>query len=184
MRVNFFETQRLEARMLMPQDYTLLRQMHTDAMTMKTLGGVRSEEQTKDNLQWNIKQWEEYQIGIWLFFKKPTKQFVGIGGLRHLDIEGVLEIDLAYALLSDFWQCGYATEIASVCLNIGFEKFNFNSIVAGTQNTNFASQRIIEKLGFSFEQTLFKFGHDQFIYRLTKDQFYQKLHRDRCTECK
>ncbi len=92
--------------------------------------------------------------------------------MRHIDIEGVLEIDLAYALCSEFWQQGYGTEIGKVCLEIGFEKLNFNSIVAGTQSTNLSSQKVIKKLRFSFENKTFKFGHEQFLYRLTKDQYY------------
>ena len=114
------------------------------------------EEQTIENLQWNLKQWEDYKVGLWLFFDKITKQFLGTGGLRHIDIEGVLEIDFAYALLSNFWQHGYATEIGKTCLEIGFEKLKFNSIVAGTRKTNFASQKVIEKLGFTFERIIFQ----------------------------
>lgn len=172
MLIDSFDTARLHARRLITQDYLLLRQMHIDVNTMKTLGGVRTEEQTTENLLWNLQQWEEHKVGLWLFFEKENNHFVGSGGLRHINIEEIIEIDLAYALLSKFWQKGYGTEIGRACLEIGFEKLNFNSIIAGTKTTNIASQKVIKKLKFNFERTIFKFGHDQFLYRLTKDQYH------------
>lgn len=139
---------------------------------MRTLGGVRTEEQTTENLLWNLQQWQKNKVGLWLLFEKENKNFVGSAGLRHIDIEEIIEVDLAYALLSKFWHKGYGTEIGKACLKIGFEKLNFNSIIAGTQTTNIASQKVIKKLKFTFERTIFKFGHDQFLYRLTKDQYH------------
>lgn len=173
MLIDTFETTRLQAQRLRKQDYLLLRQMHTDLKTMKTLGGIRTEEQTKENLLWNLQQWDDYKIGLWLLFKKENKEFIGTAGLRHIDIEGKLEIDLAYALLSKFWQQGYGTEMGKACLQIGFDKYNFSSIIAGTQSTNYASQKVIKKLGFTFERKIFKFGHDQLIYRLSKEEFHE-----------
>ncbi|MBN9289095.1 MAG: GNAT family N-acetyltransferase [Gammaproteobacteria bacterium] len=173
MLIDSFETSRLQAKRLSSNNYGLLRQIHTDVSTMETLGGIRTEEQTLENLQWNLKQWEECNIGLWLFFEKETKQFIGTAGLRHIDIEGALEVDLAYVLLSQFWHRGYGTEMGKACLNIGFDKYKFESIVAGTRSTNFSSQKVIDKLGFSFERAIFKFGHEQFLYRLTKNEFHQ-----------
>lgn len=172
MIIQFFETERLQAQRLVDKDYQLLRQLHTDTETMKTLGGIRSEELTKENLQWNLQQWEEYSVGLWLLYKKENMEFIGSAGLRYIDIQGKLEIDLAYALLSRYWLRGYGTEIGHGCLKIGFGSYNFSSIIAGTQSTNFKSQNVIKKLGFTFESKIFKFGHDQLIYRLKKVDFF------------
>ncbi len=64
MLIDSFDTSRLQAKRLRTHDYPLLRQMHTDVKMMGTLGGVRTEEQTTENLLWNLQQWEDYKVGL------------------------------------------------------------------------------------------------------------------------
>ena len=42
--IDSFETLRLTAKKISSDDYSLLRKMHTDALAMETLGGIRTEE--------------------------------------------------------------------------------------------------------------------------------------------
>ena len=151
-----------------PKDIDLLHQMHRDPVTMETLGGVRMKEQTIQNLQWNIAQWDENGFGLWMFYEKNTKIFVGYAGLRSIEVDGTKEVEFAYSLMSKYWKRGYATEMSKACLEIAFDKLHVNNIIAKTRKSNLASQRIINKLGFSLENYFHEYGHEQILYRLTK----------------
>jgi [ribosomal protein S5]-alanine N-acetyltransferase len=54
---------------------------------------------------------------LWVFYDHGGK-FVGRGGLRHALIEGVDEIEIAYALVPAFWGLGLASEMADKFLEI------------------------------------------------------------------
>ena len=61
-----------------------------------------------------------------------TGQFVGRVGLRHWEVEGHLEIELLYTLLSQFWGQGLATEAAREALDIGLRRLRLPTILAFT----------------------------------------------------
>ena len=90
---------------------------------------------------------------------------MGRGGIRCLEIDGKDEVEIAYALMPQFWGKGLATEIAKKCVEIGFRHYKIPFLVAGTQVTNKASRRVIEKSGFIFEKEIFQYGLPQAIYR-------------------
>ncbi len=58
------------------------------------------------------------------------------------------EIELGYLLARKSWRKGFATEAASACLQLGFEKLGFREIIALTDLENTASQKVLEKTGF------------------------------------
>ena len=53
-----------------------------------------------------------------------------------------------YAVLSDHWNQGFATEMALASLRYGFERLGLTEIASWTLPINLASQRVLEKLGF------------------------------------
>lgn len=160
-----FETARLRGRKIERTDFSLLHDMNQNISVMATLGGVCDKEETRRRLYWNLQQWTSNGFGLYFFFEKATGKFVGRGGIRRLCIDNIDEVEIAYALMPDFWGKGLATEIAKECVSLGFEHYAFRTLVAGTQATNKASQRVITKAGFSFEKEVFQFDALQFIYR-------------------
>ncbi|EMK24792.1 GNAT family N-acetyltransferase [Leptospira kirschneri] len=46
-----------------------------------------------------------------------------------------------------FWNRGHATEAAFVCLNYGFEQFEFPKIVSFTSILNIRSESVMKKIG-------------------------------------
>ena len=76
--VNQFSTARLRADRIDIDDLSDLCRMHADPEMMKTLGGPRSEEQTRRYLQLNLEHWDRYGFGLWML--RETIH----GGLGHL----------------------------------------------------------------------------------------------------
>jgi RimJ/RimL family protein N-acetyltransferase len=128
--------------------------IHTDPIVMETLGGIRSAEKTQENLDWNLNQWVENGFGLWMFYLKETKEWIGRGGIRRINLNSVEEIEIGYALMSPFWNKGYATEITKACIEIAFEVLRLKNVVCFTLTTNKSSQRVMQKSGFQYESEI------------------------------
>src|SRR3990167_6756991 len=152
--IESFETERLLAVKLAADDLNKFTQMHTNPQVMATLGGIRSAEKTQENLEWNLNQWRENGFGLWMFYLKHTHEWIGRGGIRRIDLNGQEEVEIAYALMPQFWHCGYATEITKACIEIAFEVLRLKSVICFTLPTNKTSRRVMEKSGFQYERDL------------------------------
>jgi RimJ/RimL family protein N-acetyltransferase len=114
-----FVLRRVFAERLTPAHLPMLRRMDANPRMMASLGGVRSDAQTKAYLERNLAHWSRHGFGIWILRDPTTGRVMGRAGLRHLDIEGSPEVELAYALLPEFWGQGLATDVARACVTIG-----------------------------------------------------------------
>ena len=159
-------TPRLIGDRLRIEHFDLLCKMHQDPKVMATLAGVRSNEETQLILQENLQHWERHGFGLWVFRDKIDNRFVGRAGLRHVHVEGNDEVELAYALMSEFWGKGLATEIGETILKVGFEQLKLPEVVCFTMTTNFASQRVMQKLGFQYERDFIRANLPHVFYRL------------------
>lgn len=156
---------KLKPSPLVEADLGELCRMHADVRVMATLGGVRSEERTREFLRTNLAHWDEHGFGLWMFREAATGAFVGRAGLRHVRIAGREEVELAYALMPEFWGRGLATELARGLVRIAFEELALAELVAFTITTNQASRRVMEKVGFAFERELVHAGVPHVLYR-------------------
>jgi len=166
-RVEKFSSDHLTASRLCAADFSILCQMHQDSTVMATLNGIRSHEQTKQYLQHNLDHWQRYGYGLWIFRDRTNSKFVGRGGLRKIYVDGIEEIELAYALMPAYWGKGLATEMATAILAVGFEYLDISEVVCLTLTTNQASQRVMEKVGFQYERNLIHANLPHVLYRLT-----------------
>lgn len=162
-----FYTNRMFAERLRFIHLNELNKMHQDKQVMATLGGVRSNEDTRLFILNNLHHWQNYGFGLWVFRDKITNQFVGRAGLRKTDVEGKDEVELAYALMAKFWGQGLATEMGEGILRIGFDLLGLQNVVCFTLTTNIASKRVMEKLGFKYERDIIYADLPHLFYRLT-----------------
>lgn len=163
-----FQTARLDARRLSGGDFAELCIMHKDARVMAALGGVRSDEVTKEYAQANELHWCQYGFGTWALRSKDG-DFAGRTALRHITIEGVDDIELGYSFMPQFWEKGMATEIAKAVVEIGFRHCALDSIIAFTLVDHIASRRVMEKLDFQFEADREIKGELCAVYRLFRE---------------
>jgi RimJ/RimL family protein N-acetyltransferase len=161
-----FCTERLRAERLRPEHLDELCRMHRDAQVMATLGGLRSDEQTRRFLQESLDHWERHGFGLWVFRDRGDGRFAGRGGLRKIAVDGRDEVEVAYALMTDFWGKGLATEMAAATVRVAFEQLGLAEVVAFTLPTNWASRRVMEKVGFQYERDIVHAGLPHVLYRL------------------
>src|SRR5438045_2990683 len=100
--IESFSTERLVAKKIEANDLDKFFILHTNPEVMNTLGGLRTSHQSQENLEWNLRQWEENGFGLWMFYSKDTKEWIGRGGLRRVQVGDSEEIELGYALMPQF----------------------------------------------------------------------------------
>lgn len=100
-----------------------------------------------------------------MFFENENGSFVGRGGIRRMIVNDNEEIELGYALMPEYWGKGLATEIGEKALSIAFERFCYPSVVCFTLADNKRSERVMQKIGFSFEGTIIHAGMPHVLYR-------------------
>ncbi|WP_122089888.1 GNAT family N-acetyltransferase [Halalkalicoccus subterraneus] len=61
--------------------------------------------------------------------------------------------DVAYYILPEYWENGYASEATRLLVVFAFEELNARRIEASVQVDNPGSRRVLEKLGFQQEGT-------------------------------
>jgi ribosomal-protein-alanine N-acetyltransferase len=165
--VETFRTDRLLAERLSEGDLADIRRMHRDPRVMATLGGLRSDEETARYLRDNLDHWDRYGYGIWALRDRTDGRFVSRAGLRNTHVGGEDEVELAYALVADYWNKGLATEMARAIPEVAFEDLGLTDVVCFTLPTNGASRRVMEKAGFEYERDVVHAGLPHVLYRIT-----------------
>lgn len=85
--------------------------------------------------------------------------------------------ELGYWLAEPFWNKGIITKAITEMVAYGFAHWDINRIFARPFGTNTASQRVLEKAGFTLEarleKTLFKNGtyYDELIYGVRRESY-------------
>ncbi|MFD0992748.1 GNAT family N-acetyltransferase [Tenacibaculum geojense] len=77
---------------------------------------------------------------------------VKIGSCGLYDREGIDGLDIGFAFLPDYEGKGYAFEAANFIKNLGFKEFNVDQLSAITLEENISSQKLLKKLGLTFER--------------------------------
>lgn len=171
--VRELQTDRLYAHPLGDEDLESLDAMHCDPSIMATLGGVRSTEATKEYIHTNKSHWDTDGYGLWAFYDKDKDAFVGRGGLKNTTVNGQPAVELTYALHTNFWGKGLATEMALASVEVAFDELHLPEVVAFTLPNNAASQAVIIKAGFHQDGTIEHGGQAHFLWRLKRDDWDQ-----------
>lgn len=165
MNLDTFLTPHLRGERLLASHYADVRRIHSDPVVMALLGGVRTEVQTASYLEFNLAHWERYGHGIYIVRDLADDALVGLGCLRHLTLEGADEIEIGYSLFEAWWGRGLGTEIARACLDVGFQGVGATSLIAVTDPANTASQRVMSRIGMTFERESRIDGKPVVVYR-------------------
>jgi [ribosomal protein S5]-alanine N-acetyltransferase len=95
----------------------------------------------------DLRHWEERGFGPCLLCDRADDSFVGRGGLRWTEVAGERCVELTYALVSERWGQGLATEAARAALSWA-QRLGLIELVALTLPANLASRlvnRILSK---------------------------------------
>lgn len=165
MQIELIETQRLKGERVNEKHWNLWLKIGSNQMVMATIGGTWNEEKARKKMELNCEQWRLYGHGLWIFTEKTTDTFVGRGGIRKVILNGREEVELAYALMPEFWGKELAVEIGKKALSVAFDNFNYSSVVCYTLIDNKRSERVMQKIGFLFEKNIIWANRPHVLYR-------------------
>lgn len=97
-----------------------------------------------------LRDYAVHGFGRMACIEKHSGRLVGWSGLKYL--EDLHEVDIGYRFLPDCWGKGYATESARALMQQGIDDHRPKRIVAQVEPANTASQRVLKKLGLTFER--------------------------------
>lgn len=106
------------------------------------------------------------RFGRWAIIDKASGEFIGTCMLLAAR-EGLTGTEIGYNLHYNYWGRGLATAAVNALVTYGFET-GLTEICAIVDVENIASQRVLQKAGFTTKQTVFLFGKDIPLYIIKK----------------
>jgi RimJ/RimL family protein N-acetyltransferase len=143
----WLETERLALRRFTLEDLDTLARLNADPRVTRYLGGVKDRTQTEAVLRTRVlAYYDQYPgLGIWATIERASGQVAGFHVLNH--IQGETDLQVGYALFTEYWGKGYATEMAVALLRHGYGTLGLAQVNAITDLDNLASQRVLLKAG-------------------------------------
>jgi len=168
-----FETKRLRAERVRASHRDDLGRMDTDPGMMARLGGVRPASITDDYLDSSLRHWDEYGYGVWILRDRQDGRLAGRALLRHVLLEGTDEVEVGYGFFPEFWGRGLATEIAARLVGMAFDDLGLSSVIALTLPDHAKSQRVMTKVGLSYERHVVHAGLQHVLYRVRRSSAHE-----------
>ena len=153
------ETERLLLRKPILEDFEEYWLMKNDRETTKYTGGITpySYEKRRElfKKEWiDANQNTEFSIAL-----KATMDYIGYCSFIDKN-------ELIYGIKKNVWQNSYGHEAARAMLSYGFTVLNFSVIVATVNPQNIASEKILQKIGLTFDYALEESGIVLHKYKL------------------
>jgi len=149
------ETDRLNLRWLSTDDAEFILELLNEPSFLRFIGdkGVRTLDDARNYiLNGPVDMYNRLGFGLYLTELKDGAVSLGICGLIKRD--SLEDVDIGFAFLPKFWSKGYAYEAAAAVMTYGKTVLGVNRIVAITSPDNYASGRLLEKLGLRFERMI------------------------------
>jgi RimJ/RimL family protein N-acetyltransferase len=146
-------SERLQMRELELHDDEFILRLLNEAPFMRFIGdkGVRTlPDACEYILKGPIDSYRRFGFGLYLTSLRDSGLPIGICGLVKRD--GLSDVDVGFAFLTQYWSRGYAAEAAAAVLAYGMQQLRLTRIVAITAPDNLASIAVLEKIGLKFER--------------------------------
>ena len=156
MTKNITETQRLIIREFSLQDAADVLVFNTNKDVIRYTG----DPDTLNNLEdakklitdfW-LKDYQQRGYARWAVEDKASGKVIGFCGFKYEDNPSVQADDVGYRFLPEYWGKGIATEAVTACLAYAKQHMPLERIIGDVMLANPASSKVLEKVGFKFEQ--------------------------------
>lgn len=149
-------TARLVLRRWQESDVEPMARFNSDPEVMRWIGDgtVRDLDQTRAGIARIEREWDHSGYGLFAVQVSQTGELAGFTGLTvpYFLPELMPTVEIAWRLGRPFWGQGIATEAAAAALRFGLITCDIERIVSIFQVGNDASERVMIKLGMSFDR--------------------------------
>ncbi|WP_115712647.1 GNAT family N-acetyltransferase [Legionella sainthelensi] len=132
-------------------DFDNLYTLQSNSEVMSFIGnGKRDKNEVRVGLEKAIHHFQKHQFSLGSVFVKDSHEFIGRAGMIYFNYDdNQSEVEIAYALLPQYWGRGYATEITTSLIQFAFRDFNMQKLIAVVHPENTSSQNVLIKSGMS-----------------------------------
>jgi ribosomal-protein-alanine N-acetyltransferase len=147
------ETERLILREFVKEDWERMLEYQSDPLYLRYNPWTEgTKERAQEFVGWFLDNQKEeprvrFQLAVTL---KSNHLLIGNCGVR-MDEANSVEANIGYELDPKYWNNGYATEAASVIVDLGFSRLGVHRIWADCIAENTGSAHVLEKLGMKLE---------------------------------
>jgi [ribosomal protein S5]-alanine N-acetyltransferase len=146
-----FQSDRLSFRLINDGDFPNIYCLQSDPIAMHFIRPVVTAEAP---VRERMALWAKYAaenpgFGVLAIESADGQQFIGYSVFRHLHFEPGNEVEIGYTISKEFTGKGLATEAALRLMKYGQDEFGLKKFVAYTNKLNLASNRVLEKCGFT-----------------------------------
>lgn len=174
--ITILESERLFLRNMTPEDVTLLLQHFGNPAVAKFVETqpIKTLDQANEWLRWMGGFWAAKDGLRRSALRKEDLAVIGVGGFHRWNREANYA-EIGFDILPPYHNQGYATEVAQLLIEFGWQHLKLNRIEADATHGNMALMRVLEKLGFKREGILRQ--------RLLKGGKYYDVHRFALLRC-
>lgn len=144
------ESERIFLRLYTQADFAALHKIVSDKETMVAWGQGFSKKESQEWLDKQLAHYQKYNFGIWAIVEKQSGKIIGNAGLNHTEInlKGKTQevVEIGYLLHRDFWNKGYGSEAARICVKYGFETLGLEEVYCLIKEDNLSSLKVAKKL--------------------------------------
>ncbi len=147
------ETERLLLRPPVDSDLEWQIEWLNTPTVMRYLGGApRTRDNVAKGFERNIVAWSAGEPAYWTVILRESGEPIGKCGLSRIEVEAAPPeisggIEVGWSLAERFWGKGLATEAARSAIGQGFGAWPISAIWGQTSDSNFASTRLMARLG-------------------------------------
>ncbi|HSN01885.1 MAG TPA: GNAT family N-acetyltransferase [Acidimicrobiales bacterium] len=149
-------TPRLVLRPWRDDDRAPFAEMNADPAVMEFLPHPLTFVESNEFVERITDAWQR-GFGLWAVEARDTGSFIGYAGFAQPDWSAHFTpcIEIGWRLRSESWGHGFATEAASAALawGRGHVEFPRGEVVSFTTVANSRSRRVMEKLGFTHDES-------------------------------
>jgi len=124
------KTERVLIRKIQSSDIPALVEIWTDPEVTQFMGGPRDKDFLVQTFTEDVDAGQPDLYDLWPVIETASNEVVGHCGLLEKEVDGQLEIELAYVLRKSAWGKGYATEAATVLRDCAFETRQLERLIA------------------------------------------------------
>lgn len=150
------QTDRLTLRDWREEDWPLFWEGTNTPAVMRWLGGVCDADKRAGAQDRLLGYQRDHGHTFWVLERKADGAILGFCGLKRCNQAGgpLGMMEVGWRLREDAWGQGYAKEAASASLDLAFERFGADEVVALTVARNTASWGLMKRLGMQRREDL------------------------------
>tara|TARA_B100000678_G_scaffold291190_1_gene306723 strand:+ start:3380 stop:3958 length:579 start_codon:yes stop_codon:yes gene_type:complete len=110
-----------------------------------------------DTRERQMKWWDRFmqahrkgEAAQWAAFQKDRNVYTGLFTVKEID-HNIHRGELGYSILKPFWGGGMASEGVKCVMEYVFKEVNLHTVIAQILPSNYASLRVVSKMGFEQE---------------------------------